>query len=479
MIVIRRFGARFIRAAILSLLLIAPGGSAQNKADVMRLKQGSTRATTNILVAQPTSNQEKCAAQTLSRKLGANRMPDVAGCSYDNITLEFLRHKRFPNPDYKWDAAPLGQIFDQEPKSETILTPDTKIMLSVSRGPTPVPNPPPPDPNIPPDADISVVTTLETKGPYLIGQTVQFTSEVSNLGLLTAEMVPVYDLPTNMRNYEVSGACSSITECTIPSIAPNTPPVIIKATGVIASEGTFDNTVRVVYAGDRNGANDSATSGGRTTPTANLSVTQTLVDAEIYRPNQPVQYKIVIRNEGPSIANNIHVEISSTNLAALNVSGECSSATCTITSLAPNKSAAINVDATIVDEAKFINTAKVTADENDPDLGNNSLTIEHPVTILQVYKFPPDWLIPWLWIAAAITATLTLAAGTAAGVHAARVSKWKRLVDTEISIDRIDPPSGNPLSVEHPPIGIYVSFKLGDSEVGRIAEIRAWPSKRH
>lgn len=89
-------------------------------------------------------------------------------------------------------------------------------------------------------ADVSVVKTLTTAGPYLVGQQVSYTITVANAGPSTATNVAVSDTPTNLSGLVFTGACTAM-PCTIASIAPNAS-ATITVTGTITADGAFSNS---------------------------------------------------------------------------------------------------------------------------------------------------------------------------------------------------------------------------------------------
>jgi uncharacterized repeat protein (TIGR01451 family) len=108
-------------------------------------------------------------------------------------------------------------------------------------------------------------------------------------------------------------------------------------------------------------------------PTADISVIKTLVKKREYLAGEPVQYTIVVSNAGPSVATNVQIDDTPTNLSFDNVSGECSILPCTIKSIeAGSSSEPINVTATITADGTFENLVRVEATESDPNLANNT-----------------------------------------------------------------------------------------------------------
>lgn len=98
-------------------------------------------------------------------------------------------------------------------------------------------------PAVAPTADVSVVKTLVTAGPYSPGQIIQYTLLVSNAGPATATNIGVTDTPTNLTIGTVSGACVAL-PCTIASLAPGTN-TTINVSATIVAAGAFDNSATV------------------------------------------------------------------------------------------------------------------------------------------------------------------------------------------------------------------------------------------
>ena len=148
-------------------------------------------------------------------------------------------------------------------------------------------------------ADVSVVKTLTTPGPYLIGQMLNFSIVVSNAGPIAATNVAVSDTPSNLVLGAVGGDCVAL-PCTIASI-PAGGSATISVSATIVAEGAFSNAATATATeADPNAANNTSTASGVTTPTADLTVAKTLLNAGPVRTRDTVAYQIVVTNQGPS-----------------------------------------------------------------------------------------------------------------------------------------------------------------------------------
>ena len=224
-------------------------------------------------------------------------------------------------------------------------------------------------------ADVSVVKTLTTSGPFTIGQTITYTIVVANAGPSTATNVQVTDTPTNLTITNVSGGGCSALPCTIASLASGAN-VTINVTATINAAGSFDN-IAIVSATepDPNSGNntDSTGNGGTAASSADVSLVKTLTTAGPFTSGQTISYTIVVANAGPSTATNVQVTDTPTNLTITNVSGGgCAALPCTIASLASGANVTITVTATITAAGAFDNSATASATEPDPNPANNT-----------------------------------------------------------------------------------------------------------
>ena len=226
-----------------------------------------------------------------------------------------------------------------------------------------------------PAADVSLVKTLLTAGPFSVGQSIQYSLVVANAGPSTATSVQVNDLPTNITITNVSGGGCAAFQCGIASIASGAN-VVITVTATITAPGAFDNEASALATEmDPNLANnlDNTGNNGTTGVSADVSVFKTLTTSGPFTSGQSIAYTLLVANTGPETATNIQVTDTPTNLTITNVNGGgCAALPCTIPSLTSGTYVTINVTATIIAAGAFDNSTAVSATEPDPNLANNT-----------------------------------------------------------------------------------------------------------
>jgi uncharacterized repeat protein (TIGR01451 family) len=226
-------------------------------------------------------------------------------------------------------------------------------------------------------ADVSIVKTLTTAGPYTVGQSITYTLFVANAGPSTATNVQVTDTPSNLTITNVSGGGCATLPCTIASLALGAD-ATITVTATIDAGGAFDNSATVSANEpdpDPTDNTDSTGNGGSAGASADVSVVKALTTAGPFSHGQSITYTLFVANAGPSTATNVQVTDAPTNLTITNVSGGgCAALPCTIASLASGADATITVTATINAAGAFDNSASVDADEPDPNTANNTDT---------------------------------------------------------------------------------------------------------
>jgi len=224
-------------------------------------------------------------------------------------------------------------------------------------------------------ADVSLVKTLTTAGPFTAGQTISYTLVVANAGPSTATNIVVTDTPSNLSITNVSGSGCAALPCTLASLASGAN-TTITVTATITAAGAFDNTATATATQtDPNPANntDSTGNGGIAAASADVSLVKTLTTAGPFTAGQTISYTLVVANAGPSTATNIVVTDTPSNLSITNVRGSgCAALPCTIASLASGANTTITVTATITAAGAFDNTATATATQTDPNPANNS-----------------------------------------------------------------------------------------------------------
>src|SRR6185369_3012131 len=158
-------------------------------------------------------------------------------------------------------------------------------------------------------ADVSIVKTLITAGPFHVGDSIQYTLFIANAGPSTATNVQVSDTPSNLSITNVSGSGCAALPCTIASIASGAN-ATITVTATITATGAFDNSASVVANEfDPNLGNNTDNTGnnGTALASADISVVNALIKTRTFHLGDSIQYTLFIANAGPSTANNIQV----------------------------------------------------------------------------------------------------------------------------------------------------------------------------
>lgn len=237
-------------------------------------------------------------------------------------------------------------------------------------------------------ADLSVVKTVATPGPYVAGQDVQYTLTIANAGPQAAVNVSLSDtLPAGTTFVSLTAPAGWA--ATTPAVGATGTVTATRASFASGGSDSFTLTVRVdtaVVAGttisnsatatsstnDPNPGDEIGTASFTVTASADVSIAKTLLTAGPYSEGQTIQYSLVVDNAGPSTATNITVNDTLANLVITSVSGACAALPCTIPSLAAGASATINVSATIASPGAFDNVATVGSDLPDPDPSDNT-----------------------------------------------------------------------------------------------------------
>lgn len=222
-------------------------------------------------------------------------------------------------------------------------------------------------------ADVSVVKTLDTAGPYTVGDSITYLITVSNAGPSTATDVLVTDTPANLVIDSVSGAGCTAFPCTIPSIGVGAN-AILTVSATITGAGPFSNTATVdATEPDPDPTDNDDDDGDTATGSADLAVQKILTTAAPYASGDAVQFTILVTNNGPSSATNVVVTDTPANVTITSVAGSgCAAFPCSIPTLAAGDSTTIEVAGTITASGDFGNSTTVDADEPDPDLTDNT-----------------------------------------------------------------------------------------------------------
>ena len=235
--------------------------------------------------------------------------------------------------------------------------------------------------------DISVTLT-DSPDPVNAGANLTYTATVSNAGPTSANNVTLnYTLPPNVNFVSGSfsgGACANaagVVTCTLPSLAAGAnQAVTIVVSPTVNAAVTLDATMTVGFAGDANGANNTATTSTAVNvpaPDLSLALTDSPDPVDV---GSNVTYTATVTNAGPATATNVTLtytlQANVTLISATTNSGACANAngtvTCTFASLAAGNQAATIIvrpgAAGALDATMTLNFA------SDPNMANNSAT---------------------------------------------------------------------------------------------------------
>lgn len=230
-------------------------------------------------------------------------------------------------------------------------------------------------------AGINSDLAINKSGPSSAGpgQSVTYTINVINNGPSTATGVTVNDpTPAGTTPGPVTSTFCSSFPCNIGNLLPGAG-ATINATFTISPAQTapVNNTATVTSSSaDGNLGNNSSTVTTTVVPKADLSIVKT--GPATLPVSGPVTFNIVVKNNGPSTANNLFVNDSpGPGLSFVSNSGGCSTPfPCSFATLASGASITIqskfNVSSTV---SSVTNTADVNASTADPNNSNNSSTV--------------------------------------------------------------------------------------------------------
>src|SRR5207302_310716 len=231
-------------------------------------------------------------------------------------------------------------------------------------------------------ADVSMVKTLTTAGPFTAGQSISYTLVVANAGPSTATNIQVTDTPTNLTITTVTGACTAL-PCTIATLASGSN-VTINVTATIIAAGSFDNsaTATATQPDPNNGNNTDNTGNGGAAGVASVDVG--IVKTAGSLPPvvaEPFDYSLVITNHGPITATGVVVTdplpANFAFVSATSTQGSCSGTTivtCNIGMMLNGASVTITIRGTPGVAGPMTNTATVAANEPESLTSNNSST---------------------------------------------------------------------------------------------------------
>jgi len=229
-------------------------------------------------------------------------------------------------------------------------------------------------------ADVSLVKTLTTAGPFSAGQPIGYTIVVANAGPSPATNIHVTDTPTNMTITNVSGGGCSALSCTIASLVSGAN-VTINVTATINAAGAFDNSATATATEfDPNTANntDNTGNGGTATSSADLAITKT-PSATRVGVGGTLDYTLVVTNNGPATATSVTVTDALPSgfslISATPTQGSCSgttTVTCSLGTMVNGASATIVLHGTATTQGSLSNSATVAAAQSDSATSNNT-----------------------------------------------------------------------------------------------------------
>ncbi len=246
------------------------------------------------------------------------------------------------------------------------------------------------------DADLRVVSKVDTADPVLLGSTFSYVITVGNAGPANATGVVVTDtLPAGLSF--VSGAgCSAVgpvVTCTVGALASGSTAgvsFIVNADAI----GTWTDTASVSGGQpDLDLSNNSKSESTTVQAVTDLEVSSKTDSADPVLHGDTFSYTIAVRNNGPSDATGVVVTDTLPAGLVFFSSPDCSAVgpivTCSVGALASGSSASVTFAVTATSAGVKVDTASVTGDQSDPDPSNNTKserTTVDPVAALRVSK---------------------------------------------------------------------------------------------
>ncbi|MBI2213056.1 MAG: DUF11 domain-containing protein [Acidobacteria bacterium] len=250
-------------------------------------------------------------------------------------------------------------------------------------------------------ADVSISKVLDTVGPFVAGQPIQYTLTVANAGPSTATSIQVTDSPTNLTITSVSGSGCASLPCTIASLASGAN-TTITVTATIVAVGAFDNSATATgLEPDPNPGNntDNTGNGGNTGSTPpDLSISKSDGGASI-APGGTVAYTLTYSNGGGAATGVVLTETvpanTTFNAGASTAGWVCvpdnnAGSTCTLVigAVAASGGGSVTFAVTVATPlpggvTQIANTATIADDGTngtDPTPGNNTGSDTTPVT---------------------------------------------------------------------------------------------------
>jgi large repetitive protein len=231
------------------------------------------------------------------------------------------------------------------------------------------------------EADLAVTKSVSDATP-LVGSQITFTVTVSNNGPSNAQDVEVNDILPSGYTYVSSNATNGFYNSStgiwdIGNLS-NGNGASLDVVVTVNNTGNYTNTATVTQLfTDPNTANNTASASTTPIPTSDLIITKT-VDNQTPLMGQNVTFTIELTNAGPSDATGIVVaEALPSGYTYVNhtvTNGNYNQTQWTMSSLASGSSETLTIIALVNPAGNYSNTVNVFANEQDPNLANNTST---------------------------------------------------------------------------------------------------------
>ncbi|MFB6456178.1 gliding motility-associated C-terminal domain-containing protein [Chitinophaga sp. Hz27] len=243
-------------------------------------------------------------------------------------------------------------------------------------------------PPVKPRTDLQV--TITPTGTQEVGNNISFAIVVKNNGPSDATTVVLDNvlLPAgytffskNQAGYDNSSGIWSIG-----NLAAGSSVTLTLVGTLLPDAGNYDVNAHVSGKEDEvTLTNNIATTTMAVKQVADLAVTKT-VDNTAPEVGQAVNFTITVTNNGPSIAHNVVVTEAKPNGYTFNLStpsqGSYTGSTWTVGTLAKGASATLTINATVLPNGNYTNTASAATTDKDNNTANNSATVTPTVTQL-------------------------------------------------------------------------------------------------
>lgn len=329
------------------------------------------------------SQAQDCRPEAIEFSARLKKMPNVVGCMFDPVSKALSFYKTQISRNTQSGTQPVDQITGQYPNAGDTFYPGMSISLTVSDGIDPATKSQPKK-GEPAVADISLRGGADKAGPYVPGETIEFSIYLNNAGPALATGIQISEVPTNLTIQRVYGACSEF-PCSPLDLKPNVT-ATISMTAIIAGPGSFNNALTATStARDPNPSNNQVELGGNADGnvpppekkdlSADVESSGTILTKGPYYQGDLLRFSIQVRNAGPNLARNIRIDENLVNLDLRQTSGGCKTWPCLLAPLEPSAKATIIVSAVIAREGQFENSVEIRHKGNDVKLLNNRVDI--------------------------------------------------------------------------------------------------------